>query len=254
MVDVPSSEEQTSAHEVALSFVFEDEHIFVIHKPSGVHSVQLASGDRSIADKLLATTPSLASVAEKPGDAGLVQRLDYETQGLLLGARTRESWTSLRSALQSGGIQKRYLIIVDGAVRESMTIDSPIGSPYRRAGKMRVYRSVPKKGDRALPARTNFNPLWIAEGGTASILLANAPTARRHQIRAHSAALGHPLTGDSLYGSKQTLPSIIPQSTETFFLLALDLLFRHPVTGLQVQLQARKPLWLPSSVQIPNPP
>ena len=220
--------------------LYEDADLFVVQKPSGLHTVDLPhSPAPSLAALLLAAAPALRSVAERPGDAGLVQRLDYETSGCVLGATGRTVWAQLRAALQAGRIEKQYLAIVEGCIEPRVEVGGWIGSRYRRAQKVHVYADRPPK--RALPAHSCFELLAYQPEEDLALVRASAPTARRHQIRAHLSRLGHPLVGDRLYGSTRSLP--LPGSPP-FLLHASTVSLLHPVRGTALRVTAPPPAFI----------
>ena len=200
----------------------------------------------SLAEALLQRWPFLASVAPKEGDAGLIQRLDFETSGLIIGAKNAESWQRLNAALKTGQIKKSYLALLRGQLRRPATIKGYIGAHSRSAKKVRVYKSDP--GSRALAAESSFRPVRIWPKEDVTLARAQAPTARRHQIRAHAAALGHPLVGDSVYGDKGGLADcgvIFTQALrpgQKFLLHAETVEFEHPVTGERLRFDSSSEL------------
>ena len=221
-----------------MEIVFEDEAILVIDKPSGVHSVDLPRGGGvSVARWLREHRAELSAASEKPEDMGLVHRLDFDTSGLLVAAKSRAIWETLRQSLSAGRIEKRYLAVVDGYPLGTQRITGWIGSAARAAKKVRVFSSPPPRKFRVLPADTLFEFSGHSETLGSSLVTATVPTARRHQIRAHAAAWGFPLTGDALYGSARALPPDI-FGARAFFLHAFQLRFPHPRTGLPTELLA----------------
>lgn len=221
--------------------IFEDEYLVVFDKPSGVHSVALQKGGgRSLADMILEFHPEFAAVSEKPEDAGLIQRLDYETSGVIIAAKTRETWIALREKLKAHEIAKEYLILVDEKLKEERTIASFLGSPKRHGKKVYSYKEHPGKQVRAIYGETRFVPEKIFESCT--LVRAFAESATRHQVRAHAAHMGYPLTGDSLYGSRTNLEMIIGRGDlPAFFLHAEHSRFRHPVSDLSLDIAAPIP-------------
>ena len=220
--------------------VFEDQDIMVVNKPAGLHSVKLSSSDNpSVAKWLAEIRPSMAEIGNNAADAGLVQRLDFETSGLMLAAKSTKIWERLHHSILAGEIQKSYFCAVEGIIEErKISVDSFIGSPYRRSKKMRVYPkdSCSKPPKRALDAKTvfelekkiDFADITSSPANLGSCLLkVSAATARRHQIRAHAAFIKHPLIGDKLYGATLNL-SDYPVA---FFLQASSLKFRHPISA-----------------------
>lgn len=205
-----------------LEIVYEDSEIFALNKPSGIHSAALHNdkGGDSIAKWLLSFHPELSEVSDKKEDAGLIHRLDFETSGVLIVAKSREAWIRLRSDLLNGQIKKSYVIIVDGIIKKPISTNAEIGARYRRSKKMHVADG-PRKELRAQAAHTDFTPLKTSPNLNISLLRCYASSAGRHQIRVHAAHLEMPLTGDSLYGSKQNLSELIQiPSAPPFFLHA----------------------------------
>lgn len=226
--------------------LFEDEVVFVIHKPAGIHSVAHTEDEEtpSIAADLLDRSPHLREVADRPGDAGLINRLDFSTSGILIGAKTRAVWQTLRGDIHEGRIQKRYLAVVEGVPPEETTLENFIGSPYRRSQKVRVYESLPP-GGRALPARSTFSRRESNTLHDVSLVEVEAPTARRHQIRVHARTLGHPLVGDKLYGSTRRLDELFPGvGSSEFCLHAFQVEFLHPLTQAPIRIFDQPPDYL----------
>lgn len=220
-------------------YLYQDEYIFALNKPAGIHSVGLRSGGGpSLSDLLLAENPKLAVASPQELDAGLVQRLDFDTSGIILGAKTREMWEHLHTAIIKGDFIKRYIALVDGKLTQSKTITSYIGSPYRGAKKMRSYREQPTGKVRALLGTSEVNPYKNVFEYNMSFVEVSASPARRHQVRVHAAALGHPLTGDSLYGSVETLPEAFQKTPRVFFLHAHTVQGLHPQTKQQINFTA----------------
>lgn len=220
-----------------LQFLYEDNDIFVVLKPPGIHSVRLPSGGgTSVADLLLEHNPILCEASRTPLDAGLVQRLDFETSGIMLGAKHRSIWDVLFKSLLQGEIKKTYLAVIEGALPEAVRVSSYIGSPHRGARKMKVYTSLPPASARALEGTTDFSPLRYDKDRDISVVRASASPARRHQIRVHAAHLGHPLVGDSLYGSTMERGSNRESIQRQFFLHAATLSLRHPTLGTPIAI------------------
>jgi 23S rRNA pseudouridine1911/1915/1917 synthase len=204
-----------------LEVVFEDEQVLVVNKPPGlvVHPAPGYTG-QTLVDLLLARDPSLARLS-KPSEGrwpGIVHRLDKDTSGLLIVAKTPEALTLLSQQFQARSVVKRYLALLDGRLPlKEGAIEAPIGRDPRR----RVRMAVVAQGGRQ--AQTLF---WV-EREYARFTLARVQilTGRTHQIRVHFAAIGHPVAGDTLYGHGQT-----PQPPRVF-LHAAEVRFVHPATG-----------------------
>lgn len=222
---------------MSLTYLYDDGDIFAVYKPSGLHSVQLPSeGGASVADLLLTERSELGAAGRSPGDAGLIHRLDLETSGILLGARRREIWEALYALSLDGGISKQYAALLEGDLTEPHTITTYLGSPHRGAKKVKVYERTPPAWARALEGTSTFTPHTSLPKAHASIALITASPARRHQVRAHAAHLGHPLVGDSLYGSPREL-SMISSAKRAFFLHATKLSFKHPLSHRTVTIE-----------------
>jgi 23S rRNA pseudouridine1911/1915/1917 synthase len=221
-----------------LTFLYDDEDLFAVYKPAGLHSVRIPEdGSYSLADELLELNPKLAQASRSPLDGGLVQRLDFGTSGVLLGAKSRTIWDNLYSALSEGKIKKSYVALVEGAISQDLTVTTFIGSPHRGAKKMKIYSRPPSPPVRALPGSTIFRSLRYLEPFDITLIQAEASPARRHQVRAHAAHSDHPLVGDLLYGSKRSLGALCATPRE-FFLHAWTLAFNHPRTGQLIEVQS----------------
>jgi 23S rRNA pseudouridine1911/1915/1917 synthase len=221
-----------------LTFLYEDSDIFAVYKPPGVHSVRLPEGGGvSVADALARHDPTLINASPQPGDCGLIQRLDLETSGVLLGAKNRVTWELLFKALLQGDIKKTYVALVEGDLCERITFSSYIGTPHRGARKVKVYEKEPAKSARALFGTTIFAPIDRASPEGTTLVTAHASPARRHQVRAHASYLEHPLVGDSLYGATTPL-SGGTTNLRQFFLHAWQLELIHPTKGTEVVVRS----------------
>jgi len=221
-----------------LTFFYNDDDVFAVYKPAGMHSVKIPEeGGHSLADDLLEYDPQLAHASRSELDGGLVQRLDFGTSGVLLGAKNRPMWDTLYGALSEGKVEKSYVALLEGQLSETTTVSTFIGSPHRGAKKMKIYSRPPSPPVRALPGTTTFRPLHYLAPFDITVVQAEASPARRHQVRAHAVHIDHPLVGDLLYGSRRTVGALCVTPRE-FFLHAWRLSFPHPRTGERIQVES----------------
>ncbi len=205
-IDVaPEEQSQVAAADPALPIVvvLETDKVLVFDKPAGQPSAPLEPGEiGTLANALVARYPECAGIGFSPREPGLCHRLDTETSGLLMAARTKAAFDVLTKAIKEERIDKRYLLVCSAAdLPESGTIEIPL-APHPK-DRRRVLpcvhpRDVVRNAPR--PARTTY--VKISEHGGYALVEARAGKALRHQIRAHFAALGHPLVGDTLYGGQ----------------------------------------------------
>jgi len=176
---------------IPLAVVFEDRHIIVVDKPPGL-VVHPGSGNwqGTMLNALLHHAPQLAHVSR----AGIVHRLDKDTSGLLVVAKTVEAHTDLVRQLQARSVSRRYLALLRGRVAGDGTVDAAVGRHPVQRTRMAVV-----SGGRA--ARTHYRVLERFAGAT--LVECTLDTGRTHQIRVHMAHLGHPLLGDAAYGARR---------------------------------------------------
>ncbi|MDQ7977475.1 RluA family pseudouridine synthase [Paraburkholderia sp. SARCC-3016] len=190
---------------VPLDIVYEDEAIVVINKPAGL-VVHPAAGNWSgtVLNGLLHRYGDAAAGLPR---AGIVHRLDKETSGLMVVARTLAAQTDLVRQLQARTVKRRYVALVWGGMPEAGTIDAPIGRDPRERTRMAVVTGASGK-----PARTHFRRVatvvWERQPVTA--IHCDLETGRTHQIRVHCAHTGHPLLGDPVYGRARGKRSVTP--------------------------------------------
>jgi 23S rRNA pseudouridine1911/1915/1917 synthase len=213
-----------------LPIVYEDSHLIVINKPAGL-VVHPAAGNWSgtLLNGLLHHFPAIAGVPR----AGIVHRLDKDTTGLLVVAKTLEAHTNLVRQLQERTVHREYLALVWGIPRASGRVDAPIGRHPRDRLKMAALN-----GTSAKPAVTHFSRLADGqlEQHRVSLVRCELETGRTHQIRVHMQSLGFPLVGDSVYG-KQHLAAYFPRQALHAFRLGLT----HPHTGDACEWEAPLP-------------
>lgn len=226
------------------TILFQDQFLLILNKPSELHSVVSPKQDNpTLANWLVTHFPECAAAAPKPGDGGLVQRLDFETSGCILAAKTRTVWELLFRQLKDEQVKKEYCALIEGELTAAVEVNSYLGSPHRGAKKIKVYLRRPAKNQRALPAHTIFQPRCYQRRANATLVTVTAHRAHRHQIRAHAAHIAHPLLGDALYGSKKRLEGLFPDGTEipAFLLHAARVAFLHPISGLPLAVEAPLP-------------
>lgn len=223
---------------VPLDIVYEDDALVVINKPAGM-VVHPAAGNWSgtLLNGLLYRYGEAAAGLPR---AGIVHRLDKETSGLMVVARTLEAQTILTRQLQARTVKRRYVALVWGTMRDEGTIDAPIGRDPRDRTRMAVVESASGK-----PARTHFRTidraLW--HGQPVSAVHCDLETGRTHQIRVHCSHAGHPLLGDPVYGRARGKRSVtpLPNGFERQALHAWRLGLVHPVSGKDVHWRADVP-------------
>ena len=209
-----------------LVVLYEDPWLVVVDKPAGVPTHPLVAGERgTVANLLLGRYPEMAGVGYAAREPGLVHRLDNDTSGVLLAARDAATFEDLRRALRGGAIDKRYVVLVEGTLTAPAVIEAPIG-PHPR-DRRRVLAYLERPPARARPARTEI--VSVAPAGAFSRAEVRACAAVRHQLRAHFAAIGHPLVGDVRYGGGH--PEL-----GRHFLHAARLTLAHPRTGARLAI------------------
>jgi 23S rRNA pseudouridine1911/1915/1917 synthase len=219
--------------ELPLDVVYEDEHLLVVDKPAGlvVHPAPGHVGE-TLVHRLLA----LGAAGGDPERPGIVHRLDRDTSGLLLVARSDDAYAALAEAIRERRVDRRYLALVRGAPRSRTgRIDAPIGRD--RADRMR----------RSLDTETPREAVtWFETHerlGDRTLLEARLETGRTHQIRVHLEAIGLPVCGDPVYGARGDL------GLERQFLHAHALAFDHPATGARLACESPLPSDLGSALE-----
>ena len=219
-----------------LDVLYEDDAVFVIDKPAGlvVHP-GAGNADGTLVNALLHRDPSLAALPR----AGIVHRLDKDTSGVMVVARTLPAHTALVTQLSSREVHRQYLAVVTGALVSGGTADAPID----RHPRDRLRMAVREDGRDAI---THFRLRERFRAHTA--LECRLETGRTHQIRVHMAHLKHPIVGDPLYGGSLKLPKGASEELVAALrgfkrqaLHAETLEFVHPVSGEAIRCTAPVP-------------
>jgi 23S rRNA pseudouridine1911/1915/1917 synthase len=229
----PLPPEELEPEPIALSVIHEDEHVLVLDKPAGLVVHPGAGHARgTLAAAVLAHAPGTAGVGG-PRRPGVVHRLDKDTSGLLVVAKTPLAYASLTAQLVARSVRRVYLAVVHGrVVAAEGVIDAPLGRDPRDRKRMAVRPSG--RGRRAV---THFRVLERFAAFT--YVEARLETGRTHQIRVHLADRGHPVAGDSVYAGRRRRP--LPVPLEGLALHAAALAFEHPATRQRLQFTSTPP-------------
>jgi len=213
----------------AIEVLFADAEIIVVNKPHGM-AVHPSAGhpDATVVDALLARFPELAAMAEPDGvmRPGIVHRLDLETSGVMVVARTPFARTALGRQFKDRTVRKTYIAIVRGRLaRDRVTIAKPIGRHPTERKRMSTRSRTPRD---AVSHVTVIDRI-AAAAAPATLVRVRPETGRTHQIRVHLASIGHPCLGDSLYGGKgATADAAAASEFGRQALHALALALTHP--------------------------
>jgi 23S rRNA pseudouridine1911/1915/1917 synthase len=215
-----------------IPIIYEDSTILAVNKSAGIATHGFSGRDtETLANFVLAKWPSLVNIGKSRWEPGLVHRLDRETSGLVIVAKTQAAFDRLRLELRRRRIKKKYLALVWGRTAAERLIDVPLAHDPRDPRRMQPLA----RKQRSWHAVTRFRKIGEAQG--LSLVEVEMTTGVTHQIRVHMAAIGHAIVGDSLYGVN---------GTETFglerhFLHSSSLEFPHPADGRIVKLKADLP-------------
>jgi 23S rRNA pseudouridine1911/1915/1917 synthase len=224
VVGAPPESAPPGPEPIAVDVRYEDPDVLVISKPAGL-VVHPGAGhaDGTLVNGLLFRFPDIAGVGD-PARPGIVHRLDRDTSGLMLVARSVAAYDGLVAALAARAVERRYRALVWGRPEADRgVVDAPIGRSVRRPTRMAVREA-------GREARTGYAVVGAYEDPSVSLLECRLETGRTHQIRVHLQAIGHPVVGDAAYGGRR--PAI---ALDRPFLHAEHLAFTHPVTGKQLE-------------------
>jgi 23S rRNA pseudouridine1911/1915/1917 synthase len=224
----PPPDDPAAGEGVPFEVLYEDEHLLVVDKPAGV-VVHPAAGHATGT-----LSQALAARGAEGGDPlrpGIVHRLDRDTSGLLVVAKSDAVHRALQELIRRRELEREYAALVEGRPARSGTIDAAVG-------RDRVDRKlISTRTDAPRAARTHF--AIVEELPRTSLLEVRLETGRTHQIRAHMAAIGHPVVGDSAYGGGKAGERL---GLTRQFLHSKNLRFRHPVTGALIGCESKLPL------------
>lgn len=227
-----------------LTVLYCDADLVAVDKPAGMASHPLRAGETgTLANALVARFPECAAAGGDPREGGLGHRLDRETSGVLIAARSHPAWLALRAALKAPACEKSYLAEVTGRPEPQGRLVAPIGRSGRRGRRVRVG-----DGRNPLDAATAWEVL--EPRGPATLIRARLHAGRAHQVRAHLASIGHAIVGDQLYGdapTAATAPAAPGEGLTTLRLHAESVRLRHPTSpapaGETLFIQAPPPEW-----------
>ena len=245
----------TPAAEVPLPVLYADDDLVVVDKPGGLPSHPLRAGEGpSAAGALVARFPECGKASPDPREAGLVQRLDRGTTGVLVAARRRNLWPTLRDALAAPECEKTYCaevvglfpdlgagqkdFVSPGAQPGTLIVAAPIGRVGRRGSRVRLGG-----GRQPLPAVTKVT--LVEQRSATALVETRLCKGRTHQVRAHLAYLGIPVVGDTTYGEADGNG----EPPAFLHLHAAAIVFKHPSTGQLLRIEAPLPDWARRALQ-----
>ena len=243
-VEIPKVQKRiVSGEDIPISVVYEDESLLVVDKPAGM-VVHPAPGNwtGTLVNALLGRAGEDGlSMDGDPERAGMVHRLDKETSGLLIVAKTDRAHRLLSAALASRRVVRRYALMIWGHLSsDTLTIDKPIARDPRDRKRMAIV-------NKGRPAKTDL--IRLARFDAGDFLRAHLHSGRTHQIRVHLASIGHPVMGDDVYGGGggRRVAGLPPKR---HFLHAAWLAFKHPVTGEPLDFRSPLPVDLRRSLSV----
>jgi 23S rRNA pseudouridine1911/1915/1917 synthase len=228
-LEPPSDPADPAAGEgVPFEVVYEDDDLLVVDKPAGVVVHPAAGHATGTLSQALAARGAMGGDALRPG---IVHRLDRDTSGLLVVAKSEAVHRALQELIRRRELEREYAALVEGRPARSGTIDAPLGRDRVSRKLISTRTDVPRD------ARTHFE--IVEELPRTSLLRVRLETGRTHQIRAHMAAIGHPVVGDSQYGGGKSGQRL---GLTRQFLHSSHLRFRHPITGALIRCESKLPV------------
>ncbi|MBA2764358.1 MAG: RluA family pseudouridine synthase [Thermoleophilaceae bacterium] len=233
--EAPAEAPAPPAGDVAFDIAYEDEHLLIVDKGAGV-VVHPAPGHRS--GTLSQALAARGAAGGEPWRPGIVHRLDKDTSGLIVVAKSDTVHRALQEAIRGRAITREYHALVGGHLNaRSGTIDAPIGRDRRRR------TAISTSSDKPRAARTHFEEVERLPSST--LLNVRLETGRTHQIRVHLEAIGHPVLGDPTYGAGAARLGLRRQ-----FLHSRRLQLEHPVTGAPLEATSELPEDLSAALEL----
>jgi 23S rRNA pseudouridine1911/1915/1917 synthase len=236
----PAAQMEARPQDIPLTIAYEDEHLIVVDKPAGM-VVHPAAGnpDGTLVNALLHHCEGSLSGIGGVARPGIVHRIDKDTSGLLVAAKSDAAHEGLAAQFAEHSVHRRYLAVCGGhLVQRDGTIDERIGRSDANRKKMAVLDKNSSRGKHAI---THYKVIKTLE--SSSLIECRLETGRTHQVRVHCASIGHALLGDPLYG--RTPKPIKPLLSRLKFtrqaLHAAELGFNHPITGEMLRFRAELP-------------
>jgi 23S rRNA pseudouridine1911/1915/1917 synthase len=250
-IDAPEEAvfEVTADATIALDILYEDDHMLILNKPIGL-SVHPGAGrhDGTLVNALMAYTKGKLSDGSEEGRPGIVHRLDKDTSGVMMVAKTNQAHFLLAKALQDRHIKRQYRAFIWGMPSPLHgTVETQIGRDPQNRQRMKVLEHG---GKHAITHYTTERIYRVGEGYILSEVICQLETGRTHQIRVHMDHIGHAVLGDPTYGTKQTMrlqgkmPPLIRDKIESLpgqALHAFSLTLNHPLTGDDIYCEAPLP-------------
>jgi 23S rRNA pseudouridine1911/1915/1917 synthase len=213
--------------------VYEDSAILILNKPAGMPTHGFSGRDHAtLANFLLARYPNLAQVGKSRWEPGLVHRLDSETSGLVVVAKTQPAFAALKLQFRNRRIQKIYWTLVWGLAPPEGIIEFRLAHDKGDPRRMRTAPRTPRDKERSWKAVTRYRRIGRSRG--VSLLEIDMETGVTHQIRVHLAAIGHPIVGDTLYDESKTNNLGLRRQ----FLHARSVMLYHPDDGRSLTVEA----------------
>ena len=225
-----------------VKILYQDASLALVRKPANLHTLKSKPSEKSLVTELEKLFPQLTDDSGNLKEKVLLQRLDFETGGIVLLAKNDLCFDRLKQQFKNHEINKTYYALLDGRLKEAQKLQGYLGSRYR-SSKKASFSKV--KQDRYLFAETEYQPVRYFPEYQVTLVKALTNYGRRHQVRLMAATLGYPLCGDKLYGSKNSTKDLFPELNLPAFLLeACQLSFNDPDTKNNVSYTGELPDYL----------